>query len=63
MVTDFPGYILSNTIVSVCILIWGKSSAPRDKVVNSLGACIIEIIPSVSPIMKNIRLKIFIKRL
>ena len=30
MVTHFPVYILSNTIVSVCILIWGKNSAPWD---------------------------------
>ena len=59
MVTDFPVYIFSNTIVSVCILIWGKYSAPWDEVVNSLGACITESTPRVSPIMKNISLEIF----
>ena len=37
MVTDFPVNILSNTIVSIYILIWGKNSAPWDEVVNSLG--------------------------
>ena len=58
MVTDFPVCILSSTIVSVCILIWGKNSAPGDEVVNSLGACLTEPSPRVRPIMKNINLKI-----
>ena len=58
MVTDFPVYILSNAIASVCILIWGKNSAPWDEAVNILGACITESTPKVCPIMKNISLKI-----
>ena len=58
MVTDFPVYVLSNTIVSVCILIWGKNSAPCDEVVSGLGACITEPTPRVCPIMKNISLEI-----
>ena len=62
MVTDFPVYILSNTIVSVCILIWGLNSEPWDKVVNCFGACIAEFTPRVSPIMENIIPKI-LKRL
>ena len=45
--------------MSVCILIWGKNSAPCDEAVNSLGACITESTSRVSPIMKNISLKIF----
>ena len=58
IVTDFPVYILSNTILPVCILIWDKNVAPWDEVVISLGACITESTPRVSPIMKNISLKI-----
>ena len=58
MVTDFPVYILTNTIVSLCILIWCKNSAPRGEVLNSLGVYITESTPRVSPIMKNISLKI-----
>ena len=57
MVTDFQLYILSNKILSVCILIWGKKSAPWDEMVNSLGACIAESTPRVSHITKNISLK------
>ena len=58
MVTDFPVCILSYTIVPVCILICGKNSAPGDEVINSLGACIRLCTSRVSPIMKNIGLKI-----
>ena len=49
MVTDFTVYILSNTCVSVCILIWGNNSAPCDKVVNNFDACITESTPRVNP--------------
>ena len=58
MVTDFAVYILPNTIVSVCILIWGKNSAPLDEGFNSLSACITESTSRASPIMKNNSLKI-----
>ena len=44
--------------MSICILIRGKNSAPCDEVVNRLGACIAESTSRVSPIMKNISLKI-----
>lgn len=37
MVTDFPVYVLYNTIVSVSVLILGKNSAALDEVVSSLG--------------------------
>ena len=57
-VTNFPVYILSSLIVSVCILIWDNNSASWDEMVNSLGACITKPTPRVCPIMKNISQKI-----
>ena len=58
LATDFPVHILSSTIVPVCILIWGKNSAPRDELIGSLAVCITESTATISLIMKNISLKI-----
>ena len=52
MVTDFPLYLLSNTIVYL-------HTHLGQGVVNSLGACITEPTTRVCRIVKNISLKIF----
>ena len=58
MVTDFSVHVLSKAIVSVCILIWDRNSAPWYEVANNISACITEYKPRFYPIMKNISLKI-----
>ena len=58
VVTDFSVHILSNAILSICVVIWVKNSEPWDEVVNSLGVCITESTSRISPITKNISLKI-----
>ena len=62
-VTDFPVYMLSNTIFSVCILIWDKNSTPWDEVINSLGVCITESTPRLAQLWRILAWRCLVKRL